>query len=486
MTDFSGKRFRLPTIIPSLFAMGIFSAASQAVVFQAEDYNYYYDSTTGNAGGAYRNDNVDIEKTSDSTGGNFNVGWIDADEWLTYTNLVIPQTGTYTINLRVASLNGGRVAVDLNAGTIYLGSSNISATGGWQNWKTLSFNATINAGTYELGIYAETGGWNLNWIEIVPANSTNSSRTSSKPSSSQKSSASSSKSSIKSSKAPSSSSKPLISSSKASSSSSKPSVSSSKASAVSSSSQASTGAPAGYQLVWQDEFDKPGLPDSSKWNYDNEANATGWYNNELQYYAVAKTDFSQVKDGKLIITARKQALTQEPDYGGQAYTSARLITNGKASWTYGFFDIRAKMPCGKGTWPAIWTLGTGQKGWPADGEIDIMEHVGKEPNTVYGTIWTTATEATWGDSGSITLNDACTNFHNYQVTWTTSEIVFSVDGRPFHTYTNKGQGPAAWPFDKPQYLLLNLAIGGDMAGAVDDSIFPRSFEIDYVRIYQNQ
>lgn len=456
------------------FLASTFAAMSHAVVFQAEDYNYYYDTTTGNAGGAYRNDNVDIERTSDSTGGGYNVGWIDANEWLTYTNLVIPKTGTYTVNLRVASLNGGRVAVDLNAGSIYLGSSNITATGGWQNWKTISFNTTINAGTYELGIYAETGGWNINWIEITPVGSTSSSLASSKPSSQ-------SSSSIKSS----------ITSSKSSVASSKSSIASSKSSIVSSSkpsssSSSSGNAPAGYKLVWQDEFDKPGLPDSTKWNYDTEANATGWYNNELQYYAVAKMDYSQVRDGKLIITARKQALTQEPDYGGQAYTSARLITNGKASWTYGFFDVRAKMPCGKGTWPAIWTLGNGQNGWPADGEIDIMEHVGKEPNTIYGTIWTTATESSWGDSGSVQINDACTNFHNYQVTWTPSSIVFSVDGKPFHTYNNNGQGPASWPFDKPQYLLLNLAIGGDMAGAVDDSIFPRSFEIEYVRIYQKQ
>lgn len=440
------------------------AAVSEAVLYQAEDYNYFYDTTTGNAGGAYRNDNVDIERTLDSAGGNYNVGWIDANEWLTYTNLTIPKTGTYRINLRVASLNGGRVALDLNAGTIYLGSTAITATGGWQNWKTVSLTTTINAGTYELGVYAESGGWNLNWIEIVSLDSS-SSKSSSKISSSSKSS---------------------IASSNASVNSSKSSLSSSKPSTSSSSSQSSSGVPIGYKLVWQDEFDKPGLPDSSKWNYDNEANATGWYNNELQYYAVAKLDYSQVKDGKLIITARKQALTQEPDYGGQAYTSARLITNGKASWTYGFFEIRAKMPCGKGTWPAIWTLGTSQAMWPANGEIDIMEHVGKEPTTIYGTIWTPSTEASWGDSGSIQINDACTNFHNYQMLWTATEISFAVDNKTYHRYYNNGQGASAWPFNAPQYLLLNLAIGGDMGGAVDDAIFPRSFEIEHVRIYQKQ
>lgn len=456
----------------SLLTACFYGSAAQAVIYQAEDYNYYYDTTTGNSGGAYRNDNVDIERTSDSTGGNFNVGWIATEEWLTYANLVIPFTGTYTVNLRVASLQGGRVAVDLNAGSIYLGSTNIAATGGWQNWKTVSFNTTINAGTYELGIYAETGGWNLNWIEIIPVGATSSSIASSKSSSSIKSSVSSSK--------------PSSVSSKSSQSSSKSSLASSKPASSVASSLSASGVPAGYKLVWQDEFDKPGLPDATKWNYDTEANATGWYNNELQYYAVAKLDYSQVKDGKLIITARKQALTQEPDYGGQAYTSARLITNGKASWTYGFFEIRAKMPCGKGTWPAIWTLGTSQAMWPANGEIDIMEHVGKEPTTIYGTIWTPSTEATWGDSGSIQINDACTNFHNYQMLWTATEISFAVDNKTYHRYYNNGQGASAWPFNAPQYLLLNLAIGGDMGGAVDDAIFPRSFEIEHVRIYQKQ
>ncbi|MDR7089617.1 family 16 glycosylhydrolase [Cellvibrio fibrivorans] len=437
-----------------LLISGMLCAPAQAVVFQAENYNYYYDSTTGNTGGAYRTDNVDIEKTLDTNGG-FNLGWITANEWLTYSNLVIPSSGSYTINLRVASPTGARVALDLNAGSIYLGSVPISATNGWQNWKTVSFTTTIAAGTYQLGVYAETAGWNFNWIEVIPNGAVSSSKSSS---------------SIKSS-----------SSSKSSSA-----VKSSVASSTKSSSSASNnnGVPAGYNLVWQDEFDVAGLPSSTKWAYDTEANQTGWYNNEKQYYAAARLQNSEVKNGKLIITARKEALTSAADYGGQQYTSARLITNGKASWTYGHFEIRAKMPCGKGTWPAIWTLGTVNDPWPANGEIDIMEHVGMDPTTVHGTIWTPATESTWGDSKSIQIPDACSNFHNYQMTWTADKIVFAVDNTVYHTYYNTGSGIAAWPFNKPQYLLLNLAVGGDMGGAVDDSIFPRSFEIEHVRIYQ--
>ena len=243
--------------------------------------------------------------------------------------------------------------------------------------------------------------------------------------------------------------------------------------------------PEGYNLVWSDEFDVDGLPDSSKWNFDTEANETGWYNNELQYYSDSRLENAKVSNGKLMIIARKEALINADDYGGQAYTSARLITKGKANWTYGFMEIRAKLPCGLGTWPAIWLLGDNDTPWPGNGEIDIMEQVGLHPNEITGTIHTTSTAGTSGDGSSIIVNDACEVFHNYQLTWTPEIITISVDGIPFHTYNNKGTGTNSWPFDNPQYLLLNLAIGGDMAGpTVDDAIFPVQMEVDYVRIYQ--
>ena len=243
--------------------------------------------------------------------------------------------------------------------------------------------------------------------------------------------------------------------------------------------------PAGYSLVWNDEFNGTGLPDAGKWVYDTEANLTGWYNNEEQYYAVRKTEYSRQQDGRLFITARKASLSSEPDWGGQVYTSARLITRGKASWTYGFFEIRARMPCGQGTWPAIWMLGTADN-WPDSGEIDIMEHVGMYPDTVSATIHTRSTAGTSGNGAELKVADACTAFHNYQATWTADRIVFAVDGKPYHSYGNKGTGAASWPFNKPQYLLLNLAIGGEMAGWVDPAVLPRSFEVDYVRVYQKR
>lgn len=244
--------------------------------------------------------------------------------------------------------------------------------------------------------------------------------------------------------------------------------------------------PAGYKLVWSDEFDKAGLPDERKWTYDTEANRTGWYNNEKQYYAVRRLKTSRVDNGQLTITARRERLTSAPDYGGQNYSSARLITRGKASWTYGYFEIRARLPCGKGTWPALWMLGPEEIPWPDNGEIDIMEQVGKAPEKITGTIHTKSTAGTFGNGGETTIRDACTGFHVYHMTWTVQSISIGVDGRVYHTYRNDRKGPASWPFDTPHYLLVNLAIGGDMAGKIDDTIFPVDFDIDYVRVYQSK
>ncbi|WYB15752.1 glycoside hydrolase family 16 protein (plasmid) [Pararhizobium sp. A13] len=249
---------------------------------------------------------------------------------------------------------------------------------------------------------------------------------------------------------------------------------------------ASAKSPTGYKLVWSDDFNKPGLPDSKKWVYDTEANKTGWYNNEKQYYAVRRLENSKLENGKLTITARKEKLTSAPDYGGQNYTSARLITRGKASWTYGYFEIKARLPCGKGTWPAFWMLGPEEIPWPDNGEIDIMEQVGKAPSKITGTIHTASTAGTFGDGGETTIRDACKKFHVYQTTWTPEKITIGVDGKVFHTYENDGKGKASWPFDTPHYLLVNLAIGGDMAGKVDDRIFPVSLDIDYIKVYQRE
>lgn len=249
-----------------------------------------------------------------------------------------------------------------------------------------------------------------------------------------------------------------------------------------------TGAvPSGYVLMWSDEFESSGeqLPDSSKWSYDTSRNMLGWYNDEKQYYASGRLLNSKLSDGKLLITARKEDFSTAPDWGGQHYTSVRLVTKGKASWTYGFFEVHAKLPCGLGTWPAIWTLGTSTDVWPLQGEIDIMEQTGWDKTRTLGTVHTQSGSGGNGSTGSTLVTDACGSFHKYQMTWTPQSIGFSVDGVPYRpAYINPLAGVNAWPFDQPQYMLLNLAIGGTLGGLIDDSIFPVTFEIDYVRVYQ--
>lgn len=251
------------------------------------------------------------------------------------------------------------------------------------------------------------------------------------------------------------------------------------------------GLPAGYSLVWSDEFDVDGAPDATKWAYDTALNATGWANHELQYYAGARLENSRVENGNLVIEARHEDLSpaQYPDWGGQHYTSARLITRDRANWTFGFIEARARLPCGVGTWPAIWTLAAvPQLHWPADGEIDIMEHVGFDPGVIHGTVHTTDYNGKLGNQRTATTDapDACSAFHRYQLTWSPTRITVGMDDHNYFQYANDGSGTPEWPFGGPQYLLLNIAVGGDWGGqhGVDDTIFPVRMEIDYVRVYQ--
>lgn len=243
------------------------------------------------------------------------------------------------------------------------------------------------------------------------------------------------------------------------------------------------GLPEGYALVWSDEFDVPGLPDASKWDYDTGMNKAGWYNKELQYYARDRAANAVVRDGMLVITARKEDLADAPDWGGQHYSSARLLTRGKADWTYGYFEFRAKLPCGRGTWPAIWTVGSGGR-WPEDGELDIMEQIGSRPSRVFSTVHMAAGSGGLGKGAGSQISAPCSSFHTYHMLWTAEDIRFGVDGIERFRYRNPHTGSAAWPFDAPQFLIFNIAIGGVLGGPVDDAIFPVRMEVDYVRIYQ--
>ena len=242
-------------------------------------------------------------------------------------------------------------------------------------------------------------------------------------------------------------------------------------------------APAGYRLVWADEFDTPGLPDPARWAFDTERNRAGWYNSELQYYAAARAENTVVGDGRLRITARRETLSSAADWGGQRYTSARLVTRGQAAWTYGYFEIRAKLPCGRGTWPAIWMLGSGGV-WPDDGEIDILEQVGSNPSRVFATVHTLGGSGGAAQGAATQISDACTAFHDYQLHWTADEISFGVDGVVYFRYPNPRTGRRFWPFEAPQVLILNIAIGGALGGAVDDGIFPVTMEVEHVRVWQ--
>lgn len=241
-----------------------------------------------------------------------------------------------------------------------------------------------------------------------------------------------------------------------------------------------------YELVWSDEFDYSGLPDSAKWRYDTEGNEAGWGNNEDQWYTASRLENAHVENGVLHVTARCE------DFEGKKFTSARLISN--ADWKYGRFEIRAKVPEAVGTWPAIWMMPGGWSfndgGWPGVGEIDIMEHVGFDPGVIHASAhsqdyqWQAGTQKT----GTIMVPDAMNEFHVYTLDWSPEALKAYVNDSLFFEYQNEGLGSSKWPYDKPFYLILNVAVGGEWGRVkgIDDDAFPQTMEIDYVRVYQKR
>ena len=241
----------------------------------------------------------------------------------------------------------------------------------------------------------------------------------------------------------------------------------------------------GYTLVWSDEFNYTGLPDSTKWGYDVGNGSSGWGNNELEYYTADSLSNARVENGYLILEARKLVMD------GFNYTSARLVTREKADWEYGKIVVRAKLPSGRGTWPAIWMLGAEQPlVWPDDGEIDIMEEVGFQPNIIHGSVYTKSFN--WSlntpQTNAVTMINTQDSFHLYSMVWTPDQINLYADTALILTFYNQHKTFAEWPFDNKCYLLLNIAIGGNWGGqqGVDDNIFPQDMVIDYVRVYQKQ
>ena len=234
----------------------------------------------------------------------------------------------------------------------------------------------------------------------------------------------------------------------------------------------------GYSLKWSDEFNEPVL-DKNSWNY--ETGAGGWGNNELENYTNTIKNTFITKGGFLVIEARQDA--------PNSYTSARLQTMGKREFTHGRMDIRAKLPKGKGIWPAIWMLGAdiANTPWPASGEIDIMELLGHEPNKVYGTMhWGIANQGSTHIGGDYTLpgEDFSQKFHVFSIVWDSTKIEWYVDDHKYFT-GNKSQVNGDYPFDKPFFFILNVAVGGDWPGNPDNTtVFPQRMIVDYVRVFQ--
>jgi beta-glucanase (GH16 family) len=227
-------------------------------------------------------------------------------------------------------------------------------------------------------------------------------------------------------------------------------------------------------MVWSEEFDLPGSPDPAKWGYDIGAN-NGWGNNEKEYYT-DRTDNSFVSDGTLKIVLKKES------FQGSSYTSARLLTKGKFSFKYGTIKVRAKLPAGGGTWPAIWMLGDNIStvSWPACGEIDIMEHVGSDPNKIHGSLHDPSSFGNTVNTGTTVISNATTEFHVYSTEWSAATIRFFVDDVPYYTFGNNG----THPFNQNFFIIMNVAIGGNFGGAIDPNFTSGTMEVDYVRVYQ--
>jgi len=245
-----------------------------------------------------------------------------------------------------------------------------------------------------------------------------------------------------------------------------------------------------WQLLWSDEFEHSGLPDTTKWSYDvgntcERPMGCGWGNNELQYYTDGVSKNARVEAGKLVIEAHKENISTNK------FSSARLVSRSKGSFKYGKMEIRAKLPSGRGTWPAIWMMPQDDVygGWPRSGEIDIMEHVGYEPDSIFGTPHTLAYHHSIGTQkgGGIKIPTSEDNFHVYSIDWNEDRINWFVDGTQYHTF-KKEAGSETWPFDQSFYFILNIAVGGNWGGAkgVDTSIWPQKMLIDYVRVYSQQ
>jgi beta-glucanase (GH16 family) len=232
------------------------------------------------------------------------------------------------------------------------------------------------------------------------------------------------------------------------------------------------------KLIWEENFDKPQL-DETVWNFDlgnGCPNLCGWGNNERQIYTNKN---HQIKGGMLVITAKKEV--------NGVYTSTKITTKDKKTFQYGRIETRAKLPVGQGIWPAFWMLGQNisQVGWPKCGEIDILEYVGKEPNMIFTSLHTQDSHGNTINTKKSRFDNIEDGFHVFAIDWTKDKIDFFVDEKLVYTFNPNVKTENSWPFDKPFYIIVNTAIGGNFGGPqVDDSIFPQEFILDYIKVYE--
>ena len=239
-----------------------------------------------------------------------------------------------------------------------------------------------------------------------------------------------------------------------------------------------------WRLIWQDEFDGPenARPDATKWRHD--IGGEGWGNQQLEFDTDQLSNAHVDGNGALVITAIKQK------YANNEYTSARLRTQDRFEQRYGRFEARMRLPEGAGLWPAFWLLGANlaSAGWPACGEIDVMEHRGSDPGTIHGSAHGPGYSGDNPKTDSYTLpgNDSfADDYHVFAVEWSPGEVHWYVDGKQYHALTADSMPSGQpWVFDGEMFMIVNLAVGGWFGGDVDDTIFPRSMQVDYVRAYE--
>jgi len=404
-------------------------SVSESLTIQAQDFIDAFDTTEENEGGAHRDDlGVGIEETQD-TSGDFNVGWTAGGEWLEYdVNL---QGGTYRVSSRVASDVGGGAFIIAVGELDVPGTQRVNNTGGWQSWVTIqSSPVDLPAGEHKVRLSITSGEFNLNWIRFETTED-----------------------------------EPEIAE------------------------------PVDFsELVWSDEFDSI---DPETWTF--ETGGHGWGNQEFQYYTDgdnAQIEFDEEVDSNvLVIEARAenpeghQCSFSSQGGGTCEYTSSRMISMGKQEFQYGRMEARIKLPSTQGLWPAFWMMGNDfqQVGWPNNGEIDIMEHVGFEPNTSHGALHGPGYSGNTPFSGSFNLGEpADANYRVYAVEWTQDSISWYVDDNNFFNVSrSEVEQFGNWVFDHPFFFLMNIAVGGTWPGSPDEtSSFPQRMYVDYIRVYQ--